>query len=111
MTAWRRRLGQGNVRKMNVSLFSAVPAGAIKVLFDDQNQPWFKRAHVGRFLGLLQVEKLLNRLNKCEIRTRRELSRAYISTTCKIRGQGDENFPSVYGVMYAVFNSRNPKGK
>ena len=34
-------------------LFEAVAAGAIETLFDDQNQPWFKRADLGRYLGIV----------------------------------------------------------
>ena len=37
-------------------LFEAVAAGAIETLFDDQNQPWFKRAHVGKFLEITDIK-------------------------------------------------------
>ena len=37
-------------------LFEAVPAGAIETLFDDQNQLWFKRADLGRYLGTVKVK-------------------------------------------------------
>ena len=40
-------------------LFEAVPAGAIETLFDDQNQPWFKRADLGRYLGILDIARNL----------------------------------------------------
>ena len=39
---------------MSLALFNAVPVGAIEVLVDCDNQPWFKRAHVGKFLGICQ---------------------------------------------------------
>ena len=41
---------------MSLALFSAVPTGAIETLFDDQNQPWFKRAHVGKFLEITDIK-------------------------------------------------------
>ena len=41
---------------MSLALFNAVPAGAIETLFDDQNQPWFKRAHVGKFLEITDIK-------------------------------------------------------
>ena len=28
---------------MSLALFNAVPAGAIEILYDEQNQPWFKQ--------------------------------------------------------------------
>ena len=38
-----------------LALFEAVPAGAIETLFDDQNQPWFTRADLGRYLGIRNI--------------------------------------------------------
>ena len=38
-------------------LFEAVPAGAIETLFDDQNQPWFKRADLGWNLGIVDIAR------------------------------------------------------
>ena len=37
---------------MGLELFHEVPAGAIEMLFDDQNQPLFKRADLGKYLGI-----------------------------------------------------------
>ena len=37
---------------MSHELFHKVPAGAIETLFDDQNQPLFKRADLGKYLGI-----------------------------------------------------------
>ena len=42
---------------MSLALFNSVPAGAIETLFDDQNQPWFKRVHLGRYLGILDIAR------------------------------------------------------
>ena len=41
---------------MSLDLFNSVPAGAIEVLFDEANQPLFKRADLGRFLGLKDIK-------------------------------------------------------
>ena len=40
----------------------------IEVFVDSEEQNWFKRAHVGKLLGLPQIEKLLVGLDKCKIR-------------------------------------------
>ena len=37
---------------MSLALFNAVPAGAIEILYDEQNQPWIHRAQYGRYLGV-----------------------------------------------------------
>ena len=40
---------------MSITLFNAVPAGAIEVLADVEGSPQFKRADLGRFLGIADV--------------------------------------------------------
>ena len=42
---------------MYLALFNSVPAGAIETLFDNQNQPWFKRADLRRYLGILDIAR------------------------------------------------------
>ena len=41
--------------KMSLELFHEVPAGAIETLFDEQNQPLFKRAELGKYLGIRNI--------------------------------------------------------
>ena len=45
---------------MSLALFNSVPAGAIETLFDDQNQPCFKRADLGRYLGIVKVKNSMH---------------------------------------------------
>ena len=45
----------------------------IEVFVDSEEQNWFKRAHVGKFLGIENIRTSLNDLEKCEILTRQEL--------------------------------------
>ena len=45
---------------MSLALFNSVPAGAIETVFDDQNQPWFKRADLGRYLGIVKVKNSMH---------------------------------------------------
>ena len=44
--------GAQNLIKMSLELFQKVPAGAIETLFDDKNQPLFKRGDLGIYLGI-----------------------------------------------------------
>ena len=44
-----------NLVKMNLELFQKVPAGAIEILFDDQNQALFKRSDLGKYLGIKNI--------------------------------------------------------
>ena len=54
---------------MSLSIFNA-SAAAIEVLLDEQNQPWFKRAHVGKYLGYVHINTSLQGLNSEESRPR-----------------------------------------
>ena len=40
---------------MSLELFHKVPAGAIGTLFDEQNQPLFKRADLGKYLRIWNI--------------------------------------------------------
>ena len=45
---------------MSLALFNAVPAGAIETVFDGQNQPWFKRVDLGRYLGIVKFKNSMH---------------------------------------------------
>ena len=47
--------GARNLIKMSLELFHKVPEGAIEKLFDEQNQPLFKRADLGTYLGIRNI--------------------------------------------------------
>ena len=87
----------------------------IEVFVDSEKQNWFRRAHVGKFLGIEGIWTSLNGLENCEIHTRQEL----VPTRCSTPGWSGpkdqqnktDKFPSVYGVMHAIVNSRKDKGK
>ena len=44
----------------------------IEVLVDGKEQPWFKRAQIGIFFGIEDIQTSLNGLEKCEMLTRQE---------------------------------------
>ena len=41
---------------MSVSLFNAIPTGAIEVLTDATGEPHFKRADFSRYLGIINIK-------------------------------------------------------
>ena len=45
----------------------------IEVFVDSEEQNWFKRAHMGKFLGIENIRTSLNDIEKCEILIRQEL--------------------------------------
>ena len=100
--------------RMSVSLFNAVPAEAIEVLTDGENQPWFKRAHVGKFLELQKILMSVKGLDECEMKTRDtvnpKVNNAYRWSGPKDQQNKTDVFLSVYGVVYAIMKSRKRKG-
>ena len=75
----------------------------------------FKRAHVGKFLGLKHIDTSLEGLDKCMMLTRQEL----ISVPRSMGGWSGpkdhrnktDKFLSVFGVMYVIIKNKKPKGK
>ena len=97
---------------MSLSLFNAIP---IEVQNDEEDRPWFKRAHVGKFLGLKHIHTSLEGLDSAESKSR-SVFRPTCRTTASWSGpKGEQNktdiFLSVYGVMHVIVNSRKSKGK
>ena len=45
----------------------------IEIFFDDQNQPWFKRAHVGKFLGIASITDSMKQIPEIDMKSRGEL--------------------------------------
>ena len=48
---------------MSLSIFNAVPAGFIEVLTDANDAPHFKRADLGRFLGIVDIKTSMRNVN------------------------------------------------
>ena len=48
---------------MSLSIFNALPAGAIEVLSDANDAPHFKRADLGRFLGIVDIKTSMRNVN------------------------------------------------
>ena len=104
---------------LNVSNDSSKPEEFIlkdiEVFVGSKEQDWFKRAHVGKFLGLEDIQTSLNGLEKCEILTRQEL----IPTRRRTPGWSGPKDPqnktdkslSFFGVTYVIVNSKKDKGK
>ena len=97
----------------SLDLFNnAVP---VEVLFDCDNQQWFKRAHVGKFLELEKILMSTKGLDNHEMCTRNAfeatLSNPYPWSGPKDQQNKTDVFLSVYGVMHVIVNSRKGRGK
>ena len=89
---------------MSISLLNAVPAGAIEVLSDANGAPHFKRADLGRFLGLVNVKGAYREL--------KTISRKALFKTgdTLLRGQNDHDvFFTLDDAMEIIVRSNKPK--
>ena len=96
---------------MSLALFNNLAIGSIKVLVDCDNQPWFKCAHVGKFLDIKHIVTSLEGLDKREMCSRTEIELDLHSTGVRFKGQATDTFLSVYGVFHVIIKSRKPRGK
>ena len=104
---------------LNVSNDSSRPRKfrfkGIEVFVDSREQNWFKRAHVGKYLGIEHIRTSLNDLEKHEIITRQELvptrHRTLSWSEAKDQWSKTDKFLSVFENMYVIVNSRKDKVK
>ena len=87
----------------------------IEVFVDSEEQNWFNRAHVGKFLGIENIRTSLNNLDKCKMLTRQELVPTRRSTSSWSKPKDQQNktdkFLSFFGVMYVIVSYKKGKGK
>ena len=86
----------------------------VEVFVDSEEQNWFKRAHVGTFLGIEDIQTSLNGLEKCKILTRQKLITRRSTpgwSGPKDQQNKTDKFLPFFGVMYVIVNSIKNKGK
>ena len=87
----------------------------IEVLADSEEQDWFKRAHIGRYLGLAKILKSVEGFDTKEMPQRDDIkamvSNPYPWPRPKDQQNKTDKFLSVFGVTYVIVNSRKDKGK
>ena len=59
---------------MSLTLFNAVPVGAIEVLFDYSKQPWPKQVDVGNFIGIKNMRDVTAKFSTDEKKSRSEIT-------------------------------------
>ena len=87
-----------------ISLFNAVPQGAVEVIFDGGNNPWFRRADLGRYLGIVDI-----RHNFKNVTTK---SRSKLGGATPLLGRsknGTDAFVNLDNSLEIVSRSKKPK--
>ena len=90
---------------MSVSIFNAVPAGAIEVLNDATGAPYFKRADLGRFLGLARIKDMFGNVKTT---SRRCIDGAALHSPSQRQNDHDA-FVDLEAALEIVVRSRKPK--
>ena len=93
---------------MSITLFNAVPAGAIEILSDATGAPHFKRADLGRFLGIVDVR---HNFKNIATKSRSEIAvRGGGCTPSLLQSQNDHDaFVDLEAALEIVVRSRKPK--
>ena len=85
------------------------------MIVDVDGNPWFKRAYVGKFLELKDIELSARGLEDGEKTTRSEFQLTLYNARgwCGPKDQQNKTgvFLSAYGVIYVIIKSKRPKGK
>ena len=80
----------------------------IEVIVDNKEQTWFKRAHIGRYLGIARIITLTTKLSEEDIRSWNSLRvEGGIHSTDPPREGAQDNdiFISLTGALYVTVNS------
>jgi len=89
---------------MSLSLFNAVLAGSIEVLSDAKGAPYFKRADLGRFLGIANVREYV------ATTSRESLIQGCQAARHPTQSQNDHDaFVDLEAALEIVVRSRKPK--
>ena len=84
------------------------------MLVDSEEQNWFMREHIGRYLGIAPIIASTSKLSEEDIR-----SRAFLQVQGGIRSmhparedaQDHAIFISLTGALFVIINSQKDKGK
>ena len=87
-------------------LFEAVAAGAIETLFDRENKPWFKRAGLGRYLGIVDIRHMFKGI---KTPSRLEIMGGVQNPSLGKRKNPHDAFVNLDGALEIAVRSNKPK--
>ena len=101
--------GTQNLIKMSLKLFHKVPAGAIETLFDAQNQPLFKRADLGKYLGIRNIRDNFKEFSSHHAHPRSEIGGVGVTNTLGRAKDHHDIFINLDGAIEIAVHSKKPK--
>ena len=95
--------------KMSLELFHKVPAGAIETLFDEQNQPLFKRADLGKYLGIRNIRDNFKEFSSHHAHSRSEIEGVGVTDTHGRAKNPHDTFINLDSAIEIAVRSKKPK--
>ena len=93
---------------MSISLFNAVPTTAVEVLTDATGAPQFKRADLGRFLGIVDIARNFKK-NIATVSRSEIAAKARVAPYPQERQNDHDAFVDLEGALEIVVRSKKPK--
>ena len=94
---------------MSLDLFHKVPAGAIETLFDQQNQPLFKRADLGKYLSIRNIRDNFKDFRSHYTRLRSEIQGVVPYSTLGRTENSHDIFINLDSLVAMAIQSKKPK--
>ena len=94
---------------MSLELFHKVPAGVIETLFDNQNQPLFKRGDLGKYLGIEGIRHNLKDFPSHYTRPRSDLEAGGQAPSLGRTKNPHDIFINLDGSIEMIVRSKNPQ--
>ena len=101
--------GARNLIKMSLELFHKVPAGAIKTLFDVQNQPLFKRTDLRKYLGIRNIRDNFKEFSSHHAHPRSEIEDVGVTNTLGRAKNRHDIFINLDSALEIAVHSKKPK--
>ena len=94
---------------MSLELFHEVPAGATETTFDEQNQPLFKRADLGEYLGIENIRHNFRDFTSQYNHLRLDLEGGALAPSLGRTKNPHNNFINFDGSIEIAIRSKKPK--
>ena len=90
-------------------MFHKVPEGAIETLFDEQNQPLFKRVDLGKYLGIKNIKNNFREFSSHHAHYRSEIEGIGVTNTLGRAKNPHDIFIILGSVIEIAVRSKNPR--
>ena len=101
--------GAQNLIKISLELFHEVPAGAIETLFNAQNYTLFKRADLGKYLGIRNIRDNFKEFSSHHAHPRSEIEGVGVTDTLERARNHHDIFINLDSAIEIVVRSKKPK--